>query len=873
MIQNSSQFNLSRRHAEEILKSNPRGRVNQFEVARRLEGLQEKFQVIGRDELADALRSRLEELSQHHQYTWFPEILSLFLELSDRPALLSSLDRIEASKPQESEPQLLSPVSETLEGVDGDDGNIWEYIDYAAASSDDDLSSVASEVSASQGFPHNPVPPAEDDYVMPEDIFASDEDEDMIKSIVSSQFWRAENKPPPLTGTDKKSQHSQVVTEAQAVKETIFMLHGLPTSLFLQSNDKTVQLDRRYALSHSSNTALDSLLSSFSYIGSEVNSLRRFTHASQTIPYMQTFRRDVEECLSGFDTFLSSIEMQYLQVLTVSVSLLRLLEEVRRETRPLLPLVSLVSNIDHAKRPAQLLDMLYELVCISQATGDDAEFRFLSKLFFSCLGTYMRPIQLWMETGYLDTREGAIFVVRNHNADDLRTLWHEWHTLDEESLVRNVPRFLHSVSPKIFKTGKSVFFLRQLDVLPENLVDLRGNSLTFEDICLPGSPTPFYLSFPELLEGALERLIDANHLAASNALQNELNQRCGLWTSLHALEVIYLCRDMSILSPFDSKVFELIDRGRDAWNDRYLLTELAQSAFNVSHSVDPTRLVVKSRRGSHKGLDSGSRSVNVLEAISIDYTLSWPLANIITGDAIHTYQRIFTFLMQIRRAKHAAVMQRLRIRGALGDDKEEALGYALRHSLLWFLNVLYGHMTDLVISSATESMHGTLAASNNVDSMINAHKHFISSLEEQLLLSEKMAPIYHSVINVLDLCIRFADIQAIHYRQMNFVDRDNLLVSRSRKDLDDLSPLRDVQDDENSDIEDDREENNSTTTISFEESPYAHQLKSVKEQFDQSLAFMTAGLKKVGYVGGQDSWGMLAEKLEWRKPREGSMRV
>ena len=627
------------------------------------------------------------------------------------------------------------------------------------------------------------------------------------------------------------------------------MLQGLPTSLFWQL-DKDLKVDQRYGLSHLSDKALASLLGSFSSIGAKLNTLRRFARVPQTIPYMQTFRRDIEECLRGLNSFLSMVEMQYLQNATISVSLLQLLEDVRRESRLVLSLADLVSKPSSSRRSAQFLDQLYELVCISQATGDDDEFHFLSKLFFSCFETYIRPIQRWMETGCLDAREGAIFVVKNDWADELRTLWHEWHSLDEDSLAANTPRFLHSLSPKIFKIGKTMFFLRQLDVLPEDLVGLKLTSLTFQDIYPAQSPTPFYISFPELLEGAFERLVDSYHLKVSNALQNELNQRCGLWISLRALELIYLCQDMSILGVFDDKFFELIDRGCGAWNDRFLLTELARNIFGTPSFVDPSRLTVRS---STQKASLDSRSVNALEAVSIDYVLAWPLANIITKDSIHVYQRIFTLLTQIRRAKYMIVKQQTR-RNEDQSSREDALGYALRHHLLWFLNVLYGHMTDLVISSTTYSMHEALSASDDIDAMIHAHASYASSLEEQLLLSKNLAPFYRAVVDLLDLCIRFADMQVARHGAGN---------SRGLKEEEEEEEYSDDDDEEESS----GEAQDTTTTLTLVSVEYVRLVKDLKDQFDQNLAFLTAGLREIARVDGQRSWAMLAEKLEWRNPR------
>lgn len=869
MHQDPLRFKDLKRRVDQTRTSDLYGRTDQFAVAEHLEGLQEKFQVLGRDELADALRERLEELKQH-RYPLLPEILSTLLQLSDRPALLSSVNQIEELKPSIPEHDQTLPDEDTTSGVAYcDEESIWEHVDFNAETSDDDLSLISSDVSGPKVIPQSPKEP-EDEFIVPSEVFLPEESENAIACVTKAQFWRSEN---DTTFRKDGGDHSHFITELQIIRQTIFMLHGLPTSLFWRLNGD-VEVDRRYALSHSPNSALASLLQSFSGIGAKLDVLRRFNSTTQSTPYMQTFHRGVEDCLQKFDTFLSKTETQYLCYQnsampnsTMSVSLLQLLEDVRRESRLLLSLADLVSELkqDGSQDPARCLCLLYELVCMAQATGADEETKFLAKLFLSCFETYTRPIRLWMEAGQLEPANGAFFVAENRKDGDLRTLFHDWFTLDE-SLVMKAPKFLYSVSQKIFTTGKSMFFLRQLGVPPDNMTCLNKATLTFEDLCPSGPSAPFCLPFSGLLETAFERLVDEKQAIISGALRNELNQQCGLWTAIEALELVYLCKDMSIMSPFDNKIFELIDRERGAWNDRFLLTEFAQNTFSDSPFVEPDRLIVRSHKGPYPG--NGDRSMGILGTFSIEYILPWPVANIITKDAVHIYQRISTFLLQIRRARYVTLRLQLRSKDRKSamarPDVHYALAYALRHNMLWFLNALYGHMTDVAISSTTNSMHKALSASEDVDAMIHTYRIYMSSMEDKLLLSKNVAPIHEAIINLLDLCIRFADIQRITHGSSN-EDAANRYIRRRGSQGDESASEYEDQ----SDGDDDVHVENTTADISTEDNSYEQRLRDLKNEYDQELTFVTAGLKGVGRADGQNSWEMLAEKLEWRKGGRG----
>ncbi|GFF35035.1 isoform 2 of gamma-tubulin complex component 5 [Aspergillus udagawae] len=873
---NTSRLKNLKHRVEDTFKSASHGRTDQFAVSKQLEGLQEKFQVLNKDDLADALRSRLTELDEHHS-SWFPEILSFLLQLSARPAVFSRVDRLPKPKVDEDAKQLSwTELDASGSAYCGED--IWECVNFGADSSseeDDDLvSSGRSDASIPQTLPSSPIA-SEEDYEIPDEVFSPGMDVVLVDSVREAQFWRPKKH---AESNQVENFSCRVVTELQIVRETLFMLQGLPTSLFWRLDD-SIEVDRRYTLIHTSTEALSSLLRSFSMIGAKVDVIRRFIKITQVVLYMQTFHRCVEDRLNQFDSFLSEVQTQCIsQGATFSVSLLQLAEDVRSASAMLVLLADLISNLKYNTPDdgVRCLDLLYDVVCMKQATGDDDEFRFLADLFFSCLETYIRPIRRWMEEGRLDSKEGISFVIDRGGDKDLRSLWRGWYAVDD---TVGLPQFMKPVAQKIFTAGKSMVFLQHLNALdiPEGS---ETNILTLERIYGGDSSSLLCLPFAAICGSAIDKLVEVNHSFACDLLRKELDQQCGLRKSLQALEHIYLCKDLSVSAIIDNKVFDLMDRGRGAWSDRYLLTELAQSAFSNMSFIDHSRIIVRSLQDPQ----GRSRSVNALRTISFDYVLPWPIANVIPKDAIQSYQRISTFLMQIRRAKHLIVKQRLKYTNETDefshDRSSNALSYSLRHHMLWFLNTLYSHITDFVISTATESLRKSLSATQDVDAMIAAHRAYLSSLEDQCLLSSNLSPLHQVTINLLDLCVYFADIQAARYGDKTLDQRTPTKYAKSSQSRNNLSRRKprgrytdnaiqsDDEDDDDDDTQDESDEDvGNTAGISFHEAPYAHRLRDIKGHFDQSLAFLTAGLKGVGRVDGQISWEILAEKLEWRKRR------
>ncbi|CAG8316338.1 unnamed protein product [Penicillium nalgiovense] len=829
----SARFQSLKRRVQGGLRTGSHTRTDQFAVAKQLEGLQEKFQILNRDELAEALHIRLAEL-ESNRISWLPEILSLLLQLSDRPALLSTVKCPEERAKAPEAKETLSWSDLRADGTAFSDEDIWEQVDFAGDSSDDDFSSVVSDVSLPKHRPQSTTM-VDEEYIIPGDIFVPAENGDLIASLGKAQFWRAENHPSAAT--------TRLITESQLARETIFMLQGLPTSIYVRLDDD-FGVDRRYALEHSSSEALASLLQCFSEIGAKLNNVRSFTKLPQTIPYMQTFCRALEERLLEFDRVLSQVQCKYLSAGS-TISLIQLLVDVRQHSHELVLLAEMIAKLgkNSTDQPMCCLDSLHDLICMLEALGDESSSQRLAELFFMCFKTYASSIRHWMETGQVDVSDSTFFVRTNRENGDIRTLWHDWFILDTGHRQQRIPQFLETSVQKVFTAGKSMVFLRHLNAQPDI------EAMRFEDLYSSSQSLPF----PALVESAFEKLVNVDHSLSASLLRTELDQQCGLWSSLDALHHVYLAKDMSAVSIIDAKVFELIDRGR-SWDDRFLLTEITRTAFSSVSVIDTPRVLVRPDSTQMRVSQNGHRTVGILEAITIDYGLPWPIANIITEDAIHTYQRISTFLMQIRRAKYAIVKQRVRDARITTPDDNDTLVHALHHNMLWVLDFIYGHLTYLVISTATRSLHKDLSGAQDVDAMIAAHQSYMSSLEAQCLLSKDLSHVHDAIINFLDLCVHFADLQAAHL----LGDEQHTEDPHTKKDSEDEFDSDDDDDDDNVNHE-------HTLTVSFHESTYSQQLKTVNNQFNHLTTFVTDGLKSLGRADGPQSWDILADRLEWRR--------
>ena len=747
-------------YALRTLANSHSARVNQFEITAQLEGLEEKWLIHNNDSLAEALHVRRVELSVTSD-RWTPEILSLLLQLSDRPIdhpNLTDLALLKAELPSVP-PTWADIVAE--DPLDEED-DIWKNVDYAAGDSDDNderTESIHSDDSVLTPEPNVAGQAVEARIEIPFEP-ATDTS---LREMQNAQFWNSQEDDSfsLIREEDEHCRPRTDLTELQVGREVIFTLLGLPTSIFHQENERQVTVSTADLLKHASQESLTSLLQMFAAIASKLLSIRHWVQRDERIPLEQTFQAALASRLETVDRALSAIQIKMLSNDAQAVSsLLKLYDETCKISRRLLQVHDILQELDissKVERSFRILECLYDRTCINQGIGDAEGYAYMAHLFFDCFQTYLRPIGLWMERGQLTGCDSVIFIKKDRENVHLNSVWQDqYHLIRDSKGVLHAPRFLHVAAKKIFNTGKSVDFLRRLG---REYYDLRQDppnesAMTYESVC-QSSDIDLFSPFAELFDMALNRWIATMHQASVSELRAQLESRCGLQSSLDALEHVYFAFKTNV----DNRILEKIDRGNHRWNDGFNMTDLFKTAFN---SIPSDRLQICPRPATRQEISVVRRSMSALEDIRVSYTLPWPLANVIRTDSIKVYQRIFIFLTQLQRAKYLLQRQKT-ARSALATGKEPPVQlYTLRHRLLWLTNTILTYINDIVLSVATADMRIAMDRAEDVDSMIAVHHTYIARLEDQCLLLEKHASIRQAIVSLLDLTVLFSDVEASH---------------------------------------------------------------------------------------------------------------
>lgn len=741
-------------------------RVNQFHVRERLDGLVEKARILNNDPLADALHHRLAELSTRSS-KWTPEILSLLLDLSDRPVHDTKLEDLVLLEPPS------SPSALTWSDILADDpldvqDDIWNNVDFAADGSDEeevlkaDDSDVAEPVLDPSWLDIDSAEARLEHLIQPQDDGA-------LREIMDAQFWKQQAVTSTMDQLEGDKAPIITLTELQAVRETALMLLGLPTSIYTVNDRGDVFICPDIRLRHVSQGSITDLLQGFAEIGGELRKVRSWSRRKTAVPLQQKFQAAIESRILEVDHGLNKIQARFLQTqCQFNPSLLQLHDEVCSISRYMQQVYDIILKLEsgsNAELSFDILEHLFDKTCANQSIGDGGGYEYMAKLFFECFQTYLRPIRRWMEVGLLSNQDQVIFVGKSQEDVPLDSLWRDqYHLIQDANAKLHAPKFLHVAAHKIFNTGKSVIFLRNLGYEEDRSGEesFNASAMTYESVCQLadfGMVSPF----TELFDMAFDAWITGSHHSASLMLHTKLESECGLQRSLDALEHIYFFRNGALSANVAFKLFERIDRGDLEWSDSFVLTELFHKAFRATACIDLECLEVRSVTDTtSRNRLRVKRSMGTLEDLQIIYSLPWPIANIIPAKSLKVYARILIFLLQIHRAKYLLQMQRLPRSPSPMVDRHILHLYSLHHRLLWFTDIILSYITDMVLSASTIDMRMDMKRAEDVDAMIAVHEAYVFVLQDRCFLTEQNGPIHQAIISLLDLTVLFSDVQSLY---------------------------------------------------------------------------------------------------------------
>ncbi|KAI0490786.1 Spc98 family-domain-containing protein [Xylaria cf. heliscus] len=849
---NRARFDVLRDSSLRNLRQHSFLRTNQFEVYSALDGYEERFRVLNRDGLADALRDRLDALALCSN-KWTPDILDLLLKLADQPVQKSNLDDLSLLKtPGENpEPGLKWSDIAKEDGWDKD-GELWRNADFGGYSSDDDY--VDYETDASAQSEDTSLSSIEARYrKQPADYTESLQSPLDLNEIRKSQAWRRQK---PVIDSTIRSQNVPI-TEIQAIREILFMLSGLENGLIDHQGKPSPNIQ----LTHASGRVFRSLLVSAHDTGRSLSVLRQYVKKQQEIPLLQAFRAAIQSRLGSFDHTIASMEAHYTNTnQDLVASVMKLMSDLNPHISPLKSLADIIEQLEWSKnsQPFYFLELLFGSAHALQLEGDEGAYRFTSQLFFECFAVYLRPIRRWMQNGELTDNDKTFFISRSPLDVPRSQVW-----VDQFKLKRTTqgslfaPRFLQPAVSKIFTTGKSIVVLKLLgkhwpveEEEPEHAIQV--------DMSAVSELVPF----SEIFTDFFDRWMQYKHHTASATLKQTLFQTYNFWSDLDMLQHIYLMTDGSRSEQFANAVFNNIDLFNVDWHDRFNLTEMAREAFDGL--IEPHRLNVSTAwSGSASDVKNVRQAVREgLPSIRITYRLPWLTQIAITDESLDHYQSVFTFLLQLRRASKVLTTHRI-LSDGFTYALEQEIFYGLRSKLLWFCNTLQSYLSTLVLGPLVGGFREQMRRAEDIDQMLTSHSTFTKQMVDEACLGGKLDPIRQGILDIFDLAIRLRDARQteLERKAEEWQELSRLSTMSPRRGKE---PKRYIKTSEEED-ETFLGEQDQTLIIQDTEMPYNQMLGEMRTALDRHLKFICGGLRGVARASSSAAagkWDILAEMLE-----------
>ncbi|GAM84013.1 hypothetical protein ANO11243_020040 [Dothideomycetidae sp. 11243] len=555
----------SNRSAVKEVRATHFSRTNQFDVEKQLDGLEEKFSVLNNDALAYALQKLRTELKDS-SYDFTPEVLSLLLLLSDRPAEKTRITDL-VDETHVPETALLTWRDILAEDPLTEEG-IWDYIERGSHSS--------GYVSNDEEFPTRDRPSKD---------WRNSKDFELNRQLLDSLSL-------PVTTAEletfrdkaKKTASSTFASDISFVKELLRTLQGLSRSHPINQPEETDMGQDFHIDGSLASSTLSNIRSEVRGIAKSITWLRNWTASPSTDVLQQRQRHIASRWLHEFDLQLSSIETRCIDkdhhtIITPQ----SVFDEVVALSMPITLLGDLAIQAADYSASFALLDGLYFRCSTSDVCGQMQDLKRLSSFFLPCLMVYLSVFEDWMSSGSapaVSSDESFVFRIKDGHSVNLSNLWHDRFEIVHHNGAPNVLSFLSEHVSKLFTCGKSAAFLKALGTEPERTP--RAALYFTEETMITPHDSYTVSAFDDRFRQSLLEWLRASYDVSAGRLGQVLLNKHYLGETMAALGSVLLGGNGNAMEEFALTLYELMDTESSEKGVRQsTLTALAQSAWEV----------------------------------------------------------------------------------------------------------------------------------------------------------------------------------------------------------------------------------------------------------------------------------------------------
>ena len=161
------------------------------------------------------------------------------------------------------------------------------------------------------------------------------------------------------------------------------------------------------------------------------------------------------------------------------------------------------------------------------------------------------------------------------------------------------------------------------------------------------------------------------------------------------------------------------------------------------------------------------------DVFCLEYNIDLPLNNIISNRNILDYQKMFIFLIKIKRIEYSQNLEWRKIMTYTRDIPIIKYPYfkskikkslQFNQQIMHFIISLHNYLTLEVLETQYKKLIKKIDSINSIDELINAHNEFVNNIKEKCFLDNKNNNnilIYKKIISIFDIILRFRTAQDV----------------------------------------------------------------------------------------------------------------
>ncbi|KAI9598787.1 Spc98 family-domain-containing protein [Syncephalis fuscata] len=633
--------------------------------------------------------------------------------------------------------------------------------------------------------------------------------------ITEFDFYNASTLTPTLNQMTRKSiswlpfQFENYTIERLVIREVLFMLMGRPCFLFTVQND-IIKVSNQAQMKHLSQGALGSILSLFADSGTVIYGIRSYSLVVLTMEtdpksrVSEAFASAIRDELRQFDQILRQIEYEHLtdhgpvHVKDTLISLLKIRSTLKEQLDCFDRLSNLLGNIctqDSTIYTTSILDQLYNAAEHQSYIGSTNALQFILRLWEKSMLPYLEILHMWLFNGEIQDPDKE-FVIERMMEIPLQSSQYWSSAFRLKSIDQCCPAFLRPYIQSIVIIGKMMCLLRQVDtqrltddsiewmslfrwatkkdeekttrlmskdndcllqkmfcsLLPESTkfneysTENDKSVITNADVDKPA--VNLWMPLSAQLANAIDFLVVKRRGDVGRSLIDQLARRHHLWRSINGLFGFYYMLAGQSWHRFCGALFMKMD-SEAMWADRQFINQLLLDAVQGDVQLDDRCISAWIRTTDEGTLE---QSICSLQVLDFDYSIPWPLNNIIRSTTLNMYRKITNLLLQVRRARYLMEQPEYFKLPFKRQDATSGLFYALRMRLLAFTYGFYNYLMTTVLHAESQRFLKEIKQLADIDAMIQLHERHILLVRDRCLLNEKVTIILRSVVSLLESC-------------------------------------------------------------------------------------------------------------------------